>query len=157
MSRENTITVGFEITRCIRCEGTNFDLSRYSKETADKIRSRFPWNPLEVRQPVQTEDTDMMIFHCPFSAYYGGKGFLRIVGTCIDGSFYLPVPLISGVVEGKPEERIITPELPSVITKENLLSYFSQMQDESGNIKTTAEVLADIGMLIVHETQAHHA
>jgi hypothetical protein len=39
------------------------------------------------------------------------------------------------------------------LTREGLFAYFDQGADANGRIDTSAEWLADIGMLIVHETQ----
>ena len=44
------------------------------------------------------------------------------------------------------------------LTREGLFAYFDQMSDKDGRINTTAQWLADVGMLIVHDTnKAHHA
>jgi hypothetical protein len=42
-------------------------------------------------------------------------------------------------------------ENPKTLTHEGLLAYFDQMADEKGRVDTTADWLADVGMLIVHE------
>lgn len=42
-------------------------------------------------------------------------------------------------------------ETPQPLTREGMFAYFDQMTDENGFIHTTADWLADVGMLIVYE------
>lgn len=67
-------------------------------------------------------------------------------GICFDAGW-------DAAVRWERENNMTKKELPKRLTEEGLFAYFDQMSDENGRIETTAEWLAGVGMLIVHETE----